>query len=276
MSDLSIESTIRLNNGVELPRIGLGVYQSKPGPETEQAIIDALNTGYRHIDTAQAYRNEKDVGSAIRKTNIPRHEIFITTKIANNNQGYDKTIRTFSESLEVMGLEYVDMLLIHWPLEEKRRETWPALETIYDEGKTRAIGVSNYMAKHLDDLSTYARVRPAVNQVEFHPFLYLRDLLAYCRSNEIVLEAYSPLTRGKKLNHPTLRSVAAAYGKTPAQVLIRWGLQHDLVVLPKSVRRERIAENAEVFDFALRSDDMETLDSLHENLRVAWDPTIVD
>lgn len=272
---MNIHSTLHLNNGVPIPRLGFGVYRSRPGRETEQAVSWALETGYRHIDTAQIYRNEKDVGEAIRKSDIPREEVFITTKIWNNNQGYDKTLRTFDDSLNVMGLEYIDLLLIHWPLEELRKDTWKSLEKLYEEQKCRAIGVSNYTIGHLREMDDYAAIVPAVNQVEFHPYLYQKELLDYCKAKTILIEAYSPLTRGEKLNDQTLVSIARRYNKTSAQILIRWCLQHDLVVLPKSVRRERIVENADVFDFAIAGKDMDILDSLHQNFRVAWDPTEV-
>ena len=272
---MHITSTITLNNGVAIPRLGFGVFKSKPGTETENAVAYALITGCRHIDTAQIYRNEKDVGEALRKSEVPRDDFFITTKIWNNNQGYDKTMRTFDESLDVMGLSYIDLLLIHWPLEKLRKETWKALEKLYNEKRCRAIGVSNYTVNHLKEMEDYAEITPAVNQVEFHPFLYQKELLNYCIKKNITLAAYSPLTRGEKLDNETLVSIAGRYNKTPAQILIRWCLQHDLVVLPKSVHRERILENANVFDFEIADADMQILDSLNENFRVAWDPTDV-
>jgi len=272
---MNINSTITLNNGVEIPRLGLGVFKSAPGPETENAVLYALEAGYRHIDTAQIYRNEKDVGEAIRKSEIPRDDIFVTTKIWNNNQGYDKTLRTFDESLGVMGFEYIDLLLIHWPLVELRKETWKALEELYKNKKCRAIGVSNYTIRHLKEMSDYAEFMPAVNQVEFHPYLFQKDLLEYCIQKNILIEAYTPLTRGEKLHDDKLLSIARRYKKTPAQILIRWCLQHNLVTLPKSVHRERIIENADVFDFSISDTDMKTVDSFHENFRVAWDPTDV-
>ncbi len=272
---MNINSTITLNNGVEIPRLGLGVFKSTPGPETEQAVIYALDAGYRHIDTAQIYRNEKDVGEAIRKSEVQRDDIFVTTKIWNNNQGYDKTLRTFDESLGVMGFEYIDLLLIHWPLEELRKDTWKALEELYKNKKCRAIGVSNYTIRHLQEMDDYAEIMPAVNQVEFHPYLYQKDLLEYCLQKNILIEAYTPLTRGEKLKDENLLAIAKHYEKTPAQILIRWCLQHDLVTLPKSVHRDRIIENADVFDFSISDTDMKMLDSFHENFRVAWDPSDV-
>ncbi len=271
--DKTLPSTARLNNGVEMPYLGLGVYLAAPGTEAQNAIRYALETGYRHIDTAKLYGNERDVGIASQKSGIPREEIFITTKLWNSDHGYDQTMRACQESLNELGLSYVDLYLIHWPEEELRIETWKAMITLREEGKCRAIGVSNYTIRHLEELLADSPVVPAVNQVEFSPFLYQKDLLDFCRKNGIQLEAYAPLTRRQKFDHPAITSLAAKYGKTAAQIMIRWPLQHDVVVIPKSANRQRISENADVFDFEISSEDMALLDSLNEDFRVSWDPS---
>lgn len=270
---LTIHSRVKLNNGVEMPYLGLGVYLAGAGQETQQAVKHALQVGYRLIDTASMYDNEYDVGKVIRESPIPRQEIFVTTKLWNSDHGYDKSIKAFQKSLERLGLDYIDLYLIHWPVEGLRRDSWRALETLLDTGQCRAIGVSNYMIHHLEELLSHARIIPAVNQVEFTPFLYLKDLLDFCRTHGIQLESYSPLTRGKKFNHPLLQELSKKYQKTPAQILIRWNLQHRVVVIPKSFRPERIEENADVFDFNISEKDMQALDGLHQNYRVSWNPT---
>ncbi len=273
--DLNIETTITLNNGAEIPVFGLGTFRMKKAVETRSAILQALKAGYRHIDTAKIYENEKDLGKAIRESGIPREDIFVTTKLGNADHGYQKALKACEKSLKRLGLSYVDLYLIHWPVEGIRKETWRALGTLLVEGKCRAIGVSNYMIRHLEELLEDSSVIPAVNQVEFHPYLYQKDLLQFCREHNIQLETYCPLTRGKRLDDPKLRSLADHYSKTPAQILIRWALQHDLVVIPKSSNPGRILENADVFDFSISEEDMKTLDSFDENLRVSWDPTRV-
>lgn len=264
---------IRLNNGVNIPALGLGVYQAESGRETERAVLDALDLGYRHIDTAKAYGNEKDVGRAIKKSGIPREEVFITTKLWNTDHGYDQTKRAFDESRSDLGVDYIDLYLIHWPVEGLRGESWRAMVELLERGDCRSIGVSNYTINHLEELLASSSIVPAVNQVEFSPFLYQRELLRFCRQKGIQLEAYSPLTQGKRLDHPTLVALARKHGKTPAQILIRWAIEHDLVVIPKSVRRSRIEENADVFDFSIVREDMALLDSLDEGFRTCWDPT---
>ncbi|MFC1545084.1 aldo/keto reductase [Gemmatimonadota bacterium] len=271
--DIHNDSIIELNNGTPIPRVGLGMYQIPDGSAAMHAVSYALEVGYRHIDTAMMYGNETSVGKAVRESGLPREEIFITTKLWNDDHGYDEAINAFHQSLKSLDLGYVDLYLIHWPVEEKRGDSWRALETLYEEGLCRAIGVSNYMTWHLDELMASCRVKPAVNQVEFSPFLYLRDLLERCRRDEIVLEAYSPLTKGKRLGDERLMAIAAELGRSPAQVLIRWALQHDLVVIPKSVRPEHILANNDVFDFSIPSAQMEQLDDMNEDLRTSWDPS---
>ena len=270
---MTLHSTVTLRGGVEMPRFGLGVWQSAPGEETRHAVAEALAAGYLLVDTARAYRNEADVGAAIRASGVPRREVFVTTKLWNADHGYDKALHAIDKSLGALGMEQVDLYLVHWPVEGLRHDTWRAMERILADGKARAIGVSNYTVRHLDELLGRARVPPSVNQVEFSPFLHQHALLAHCRQHGIQLEAYGPLVRGHRMDHPSLVAIGRKHGRTPAQVLLRWGLQHDLVVIPKSVHPERIRENADVFGFSLDAQDMATLDALDEGYRTSWDPT---
>lgn len=270
---LTIRSTARLNNGVEIPLLGLGVFRAAAGEETQRAVRDALALGYRHVDTAAVYGNERDVGIALRDSGVPREEVFVTTKLWNADHGYDATLRACDASLSRLGLAYVDLYLMHWPVAGLRLESWRAMDALLEQGKARAIGVSNFTIRHLDELLAASPRVPAVNQVEYHPFLHQRALAEYCAARGIVVEAYSPLTKGRRLGDPRLGAVAAHSGKTPAQVLVRWALQHGLVVLPKSTHRARIEENAAVFDFEISPQDMALLDGLDENLRTSWDPT---
>jgi diketogulonate reductase-like aldo/keto reductase len=266
-------STRKLNSGTEIPMLGLGVFQTPPGRVTQKAVKYALKVGYRHIDTASLYGNEEDVGRGVRDSGVPREEVFVTTKLWNSDHGYDSAMSACDTSLRRLGLGYIDLYLIHWPVPELRSETWKALVELKRRGSCRAIGVSNYTVRHLQELLDSSEVTPAVDQVEFNPFLYQKELLRFCDSKGIQLEAYSPLTRGHKLHHPLVLEVAQRYSKSPAQVMIRWGLQQGLVVIPKSTRPERIKENSEVFDFGISSADMSRLDSLSQGLRTVWDPT---
>jgi diketogulonate reductase-like aldo/keto reductase len=263
---LTLESRAKLNNGIEIPRLGLGVYQSPPGEITLRAVRYALEIGYRHIDTAELYGNETDVGRAVQESGIRRDDVFITTKVWNSHQRYDSTLYACEGSLRRLGLSYVDLYLIHWPVQGLGDETWRAMIRVLQQGKARAIGVSNYRITELNELLDKSDVVPAVNQVEFHPFLYQEELLSFCKNNKIQLEAYSPLTRGKRLNHTNILEMAKKYDTTPSQILIRWSLQHDVIVIPKSIHEARIKENSQVFDFQLEPNDMKLLDSLNENL----------
>ena len=263
---------IALATGAQIPQVGLGVYDSPPGPITRDSVLAALECGYRHIDTARIYGNEADVGAAIKASAVPRDQVFVTTKLWKDDHGYDTALRALDASLERLGLDHVDLYLIHWPVPDKRRDSWRALERAHADGRARAIGVSNYMVQHLRELLGEAKVAPQVNQIELSPFLQRRDTCAMCREHGIVVEAYSPLTRGTRLDHPAVVAVARETGRTPAQVLLRWGIQHGYVVLPKSNRRARIMENAAVFDFALDAAAMAKLDGLEEGLTCNWDP----
>jgi diketogulonate reductase-like aldo/keto reductase len=255
-----------------MPILGLGVWQTAAGAETRDAVRSALESGYRLLDTARIYHNEADVGAAVRQSGVPREQVFVTTKLWNSDHGYDRTLRACDQSLARLGLEQVDLYLVHWPAPD-RRDTWRAMERLLADGKARAIGVSNYTVRHLDELLGECRIAPSVNQVEFSPFLHQRELLAYCRARKIQLEAYGPLVRGRRMEHPVITRVARKHGRTPAQVLVRWGIEHEVVTIPKSARPERIRENADVFGFALDAEDLAALDALDEGYRTAWDPT---
>ena len=264
--------TRSLNNGIEMPMLGLGVYAPSHNTEVQQAVEWALEAGCRLIDTAAAYGNEREVADALRAADLPRQEVFITTKVWNDDQGYDQTLRAFDQSAEKLQLDVIDLYLIHWPVKAHRRETWLALEKLYADGRVRAIGVSNYYGPHLDELFEYASVTPAVNQFEFSPYCYLPDVLAYCRAKNIQPEGYAPLVRGLKKDDPRLLALAEKYGKTTFQVLVRWSLQHGVITIPKSVKRERIRENFDVFDFTISADDMAQMNTFYDNTRIAWDP----
>ena len=271
-----LRSRVRLNQGPEMPVVGLGVFQTEPGATTQRAVAWALEEGYRLIDTAAMYGNEADVGAAVRASGLAREDVFVTTKLWHSDHGHAPARSAFALSRERLGLDYVDLYLIHWPRAEPPEErlgSWKALEELQSEGLCRAVGVSNYTIRHLEEIAAHSDLVPAVDQVEFHPFLFDPELLEYCREHGIRLEAYSPLTRNRRLDDPRIAAVAQEVGRTPAQVLIRWALQHDVVVIPKSVRRERIHENARVFDFALSADQMGRLDALRDRRRVTqWDP----
>jgi diketogulonate reductase-like aldo/keto reductase len=269
---MHITSTTTLNNGVTMPWLGLGVFQSEPGPESENAVRWALEIGYRHIDTASFYHNEESVGKAIRESKVNRDELFVTTKVWNTEQGYDQALSAFDASRKRLDMDVVDLYLVHWPIKEQYKDTWKALEKLYSDGKVRAIGVSNFLVHHLSELSAASDLTPAVNQVEFHPFVLQQPLLDYCAENHIQFEAWSPLTRARFLDNEAIVDIARSHGKSPAQVLIRWDLQKGVVSIPKSVHRERIEENSHVFDFELTDAEMERLDSLDSNTRIGPHP----
>ena len=270
---MSVTTTrIALATGAQIPQIGLGVYQSPKGAPTRDAVTAALELGYRHVDTARIYGNEVDVGEGVRTSGVPRSDVFVTTKLWNDDQGFDSALRAFDASLKRLALEYVDLYLIHWPVGDRRKDSWRALERLKSEGRAKHIGVSNYLVPHLDELETYATELPAVNQIEIHPFLQQRATRAWCEAKKIVVEAYSPLGNGRFLDHPKIGAIAKRVARTPAQVLLKWGVQHGLVTLPKSVREQRIAENAALFDFTLDEAAMTELDALEAGKATGWDP----
>ena len=262
--DINLNSRVKLNNGIEMPVFGLGTWALN-GRKGYQAILWALEAGYRLLDTAEGYGNEKRVGLAIKDSGIPREEIFITTKVFRASQGFENTLKAFEESLGRLNVSYLDLYLIHEPITNLRLDTWKAFEKLLNEGKTHAIGVSNYTIRHLTEQLEHFSIIPAVNQVEFSPFTYHEDLLDFCKSHNIVLEGYSPLTKGDKLNQQSLIDIGKKYGKSPAQILIRWGLQHDVIQIPRSSNKDHIYENANVFDFEIKDEDILTLDSLNED-----------
>jgi diketogulonate reductase-like aldo/keto reductase len=267
------QPTIPLPDGRSIPQLGFGVFQIAPGRDTQVAVEAALAAGYRHVDTAALYRNEADVGAAIRASGLAPGSVWVTTKLANTDQGASTTRRAFEASLERLGMDRVDLYLLHWP-HELRLASWRALEQLHAEGLARSIGVSNFLVRHLDELLAHASVPPVANQIEMSPFLYRTrmDTLRRCADAGIAVEAYSPLTKGRRLNDSTVAAIAAEVGRTPAQVLIRWSLQKGFVVLPRSASPARIGENAAVWDFALDDDEMARLDALDDGLTTGWDP----
>ena len=276
---LNINTKIKLNNGVKIPLLGLGTWEITEGETIIDAIRLAISKGYRHIDTARIYGNEKGVGKGLKlsleEQGLTREDIFITTKLWINSFKYERALKAFNRSLNNLGLDYVDLYLLHWPEPPYRQEAWKALESILKEGKARSIGVSNYYQNHLDELLSEADIIPAVNQVEFTPYLYLKELKEYCDNKGIRLEAYSPLTRGKKLKDSKLMDIAKKYNKSSAQILIRWGLQHEVIEIPKSSKEDHIIENSKVFDFTISEDDMALLDKFDEGLYLGiWNPTL--
>lgn len=255
-------STITLNNGIKMPRFGLGVFKSAVGDETANAVAWALQAGYRSVDTASFYRNEADVGRGLAESGVPRDEVFVTTKVWNTEQGYDETLAAFDRSTEKLGIETVDLYLVHWPVRGRFLDTWRALEQLYNDGRVRAIGVSNFEVHHLERLARESDIVPAVNQIELHPYLQQKDIRFYCREHGISVEGWSPLSKGRVVTDETLTEIGREHGKSAVQVTIRWHLQHGLITIPKSVKKDRIAGNAEVFDFELSPDEMARIDAL--------------
>lgn len=261
-----------LNTGQQMPLLGLGCWDMYQR-EAQQAVAWALEIGYRLIDTAAIYRNETEVGEAIRQSGIPRADIFLTTKLHNGDQGdYDRILKAFDASQLRLNCDYIDLYLIHWPVKHKRADSWKALERLYAEGRVKAIGVSNFLLPFLKEMDNYAHLTPALNQIEFSPYLFLKEELAWCQQRQIQLQGYSPIARGAKFNDKKLIALAEKYGKTPAQIMIRWQLEHDVSVIPKSANQKRLTENFDVFDFQLEATDVALLDGFHENFRVVDDP----
>lgn len=275
-----LQDSTTLHNGVHMPWFGIGVFKVEEGPELVEAIKIAIKHGYRSIDTAAIYENEEGVGEGIRagieSARLSRDELFITSKVWNADLGYESTLAAFETSLRKLGLDYLDLYLIHWPVEGKYIDAWRALETLYKQGKVRAIGVSNFHIHHLEKLMKEAEIKPMINQVEYHPRLTQKELQAFCKEHHIQLEAWSPLMQGQLLENPVLQEIATKYNKSVAQVILRWDLQNGVVTIPKSTKEHRIIENASIFDFELSEEDMNQIDSLNENHRVGPDPDNFD
>lgn len=269
---MNIKDCATLHNGVKMPYLGLGVYQVDEGEEVKNAVKTALSYGYRSIDTAAFYGNEQGVGKAVSESGIPREEIFVTTKVWNDAQGYDSTLAAFEQSRKNLGFDYIDLYLIHWPVKGKYKETWKAMEKLYNDGAVRAIGVSNFQIHHLEDVIADCTIKPMVNQIELHPVLTQKELLAYCKKQNIQVEAWRPLMRGENFDHPTLTRLAEKYNKTVAQIILRWNIQLQIVTIPKSVTAHRIKENADLFDFELTAEDMAEIDAMNRNERLGADP----
>lgn len=275
-----LQDTITLNNGVKMPWFGIGVFKVEEGPELVNAVKTAIINGYRSVDTAAIYENEEGVGKGIKEglkeARISREELFVTSKVWNADLGYETTLAAYETSIKKLGLEYLDLYLIHWPVEGKFKDAWRALETLYKEGRVKAIGVSNFQIHHLEELMKNAEIKPMINQVEYHPRLTQKDLHEFCKRNGIQLEAWSPLMQGQLLDNDILHEIARKHNKSVAQIILRWDLQNEVVTIPKSTKEHRIIENANVFDFELTNVDMEVIDGLNQNLRVGPDPDNFD
>jgi methylglyoxal/glyoxal reductase len=270
ITDLS--GIVELSNKVKMPYFGLGVFQMNDGEEVINSVSYALKVGYRHIDTAALYYNEKGVGTAIINSGIKREQLFVTSKVWNSDQGYDNTLWAFDKSLQKLQMNYLDLYLIHWPVKGKFKDTWHALETIYKQGRAKAIGISNFLKHHIDDLLRSAEIVPMVNQMEFHPYLVQQDLIDYCKKFNIQYQAWSPLMQGKVVEIDLLRKLASKYKKDPAQIVLRWNLQKDVVTIPKSSHKERILSNSHIFDFELTQDEVKAIDKLDRHERLGADP----
>ena len=274
----SIKDCVKLNNGTEMPILGYGVFLIKDNDETTDCVKNAIKHGYRSIDTAMIYGNEAGVGKAIKESGVKREDLFITTKLWNSDHGHDKALKAFKSSMELLMLDYLDLYLLHWPVPKNNKyiETWKAIETLYSDGKVRAIGVSNFNISHLENIITQCNIVPAVNQVELHPWFSQAELLAYMKQKGIFAEAWGPLGQGALLDNATLMEIAKKYNKTVAQVIIRWDIQKNIITIPKSTKEDRIASNANVFDFELSEQDMETVNGLNKDHRIGPDPDEFD
>ena len=271
-----LKGTFELHNGVKMPYFGLGVYLSEDGQEVINAVKWAIEAGYRHIDTASIYNNEEGVGEGLKQSGIRREDVFVVSKVWNADQGYESTLKAFNDSLERLKLDYLDLYLIHWPVKGKYKDTWRALKHLYREKKVRAIGVSNFMKHHLEDLLQTAEIVPMVNQMEFHPYLVQQDLIDYCNAHQIQYEAWSPMMQGRIFELDSIKKIGLKYGKSPAQVVLRWDLQKGVITIPKSAKKERIIDNASLFDFELSNEDMVYLEGLDKGQRFGPDPDTFD
>lgn len=273
---ISLDTTVALHGTVQIPLLGFGTYKVKDGEDVKQAVATALDLGYRHIDTATLYRNEEGVGRAVAASGIDRSEIFVTTKVWNSDQGFEPTLAANAASLERLGMDYVDLYLVHWPKPAHTVETWRAMEEIQATGKSRAIGVSNFLTHHLDLLLENANVVPSINQIQFNPHLQSPDLVEYCDERGIVIEAWGPLKQGLIMDDPELSAIAATHGATVAQVVLRWMLQRGVVAIPKSVTPSRIAENADLYGFELSADEISTINAMDRDDRVGPHPDLIE
>jgi methylglyoxal/glyoxal reductase len=272
----NLQSKKTLHNGIEIPYVGLGVFQMKDPRETVEAVKTAIDSGYLSVDTAAVYENEESVGEGVKESRARREELFITSKVWNSDQGYDTTLKAFETSLKKLDMDYMDLYLIHWPVEGKYNDTWKALERLYSEGLVKSIGVSNFHQHHLEDLMKNSNEKPVINQIECHPRLNQEKLRAFCQEENIAVEAWSPIAQGRVLDEPTLKQIAEKHGKSSAQVILRWHLQNDVVIIPKSVHANRIKENADLFNFELSTDDMKHIDDLNQDERFGPDPDNFD
>lgn len=266
-----MNNSTKLNNGMTMPLLGLGVYDMYKA-DAERAVEDALAIGYRLIDTASMYENEIEIGNAIKNTGLDRKEIFLTTKLNNTDHGYDQALKAFDDSLKKLDQDYVDLYLIHWPIKEGRAASWKALEKLYEDKRVKAIGVANYNIALLEELKSTANIVPAVNQIEFSPWLFQEDLLNYCKTAGIQVQSYSPITRGLKFSDERLVLLCNKYNKTPAQIVLKWHLQHGISTIPKSSKKERLIENFEATSFTLSKEDVKIMNGFNENFRICDDP----
>lgn len=272
MNISNINNSTTLNNRIKMPWLGLGVWQADDGSVVEKAVSSAIDAGYRSIDTAAIYGNEVGVGTAVKNSSVDRSDLFITSKLWNSDQGFDKTLKAFNVSLDKLQLDYLDLYLIHWYKKETFADSWKALEKLYAEGRIKAIGVSNFLVHHLEELMQVAEIIPNVNQIEFHPYLTQPELIDFCKKNKIQVEAWSPLMQGKIFEVSEIKNLAKKYNKTEVQITLRWNLQCGIVTIPKSVHQQRIIDNAKIFDFELTDEDMEIINSLDKHFRFGPDP----
>lgn len=269
-----LQETFQMHNGVQIPKVGFGTFKIADGEITKQAVLWALEAGIRHIDTAAIYGNEESVGAAIKESGIPREEIFITTKLWNNQHAYDDAINAFETSCEKLGVDYIDLYLIHWP-KEQNTEAWCALEDLYEAKKIRAIGVSNFKEHHLDEIYAMCRIQPMMNQVEFHPQFQQESLRAYCEARDILITGWGPLMQGQIFSKEVIQQLAEKHQKTMSQITLRWHYQQGVVQIPKSIKKERILENIEIFDFELSEDDLQQINTLNTHTRIGPDPDTI-